>query len=69
LGLELVVFVGVGKIDDESDMEGVFVAVVVDNVLLGKVLGLALHVGTWGLKRDNVFSIWESDWLSEWLSG
>ena len=69
LCLELVVFVGVRKIDNESDIEGVFVAVVVDNVLLGKVLGLPLQVGTWGLERDNMLSVGESDWLAEWLGG
>ena len=69
LSLELVVFVGVGKIDDESEMKGVFVGVVVDNGLLGKVLGLPLQVGTWGLERDNMFSIGESDWLAEWFGG
>jgi len=69
LCLELVVFVGVGQVNDESDVETVLVAIVVDNVLLGKVLRLPLQVGPWGLERDDMLSIGESDWLSEWLGG
>lgn len=67
LCLELVVFVGVGKVDDESEVKGVFTAVVVDNVPLRKVLSLPLQVGTWGLECDDMLSIGEFDWLAVWL--